>query len=171
MNCLSIGHCPLDDSIAESPHARAAHVKQHTRACLWEWLALTGRLGRKHKRGPTVARVHELQGGTLSDRRTLACRRSATRNGSCAPNGSIIRRWRPNFRMADWRDPAGAAENAEGKVAGCGGGPVSDGQICPSSWGLAAGAEPDGGPGGDGLGALFGGMHHWRTPDVLLLWR
>ena len=76
-----------------------------------------------------------------------------------------------------------AAENAEGEVAGCGGGgPVTDGHGSASCSVLAAGdsvgageGEPGEGPGrgGDGPGAFFGALRHRRSLAVLLLrqWR
>jgi hypothetical protein len=39
-----IAGIPLDDSIAESPHARAAHLKGHSHGCSWEWMASSMRL-------------------------------------------------------------------------------------------------------------------------------
>ena len=56
---LSIGHCPLEDSIAEGPHARAANVAL---SCLLVGMARFDNVTcSKHERCPAVTRVHELQ--------------------------------------------------------------------------------------------------------------
>jgi hypothetical protein len=44
MERRKIAEIPLDDSICEGPHARAAHVKQGSHGCTWEWLAASLRL-------------------------------------------------------------------------------------------------------------------------------
>ena len=39
-----LAHIPMDDCVAESPHAQAARLKQNSPGCGWPWLAASLRL-------------------------------------------------------------------------------------------------------------------------------